>query len=158
MKKIKDELSPIYLLLAAIFLASFLIGIGIIYLIAKSVYKTVQLKFWEGPAYLLGSILKNLYQVWNVIKYYCIHIAISIDLMGNVTCGEMIQDIVTGSEDTLFGNGDVTISAATGQLESVGGLNKTGLKFSTILSKLLNKNHCINAYNEYIYDKNYKSS
>ena len=86
------------------------------------------------------------YQIWNVLKYFAMKLAVSLDLFANASAGEMIEDCVTSREDTLYGKGNWTISAATGKLEMFEKLNKTGLHFTDFLSKCLGENHCQQAY------------
>lgn len=144
------ELGPIYLCIASVVLIILLIGLGLIHLVCKSIYHTFQVKFWKGPIYFITYWLKVLYQLWNCIKYLLIEIAISLDLFGNISCGEAIEDCVTAKEDTLYGRGDITISAATGELEMNGNLNTFGWKFTSTLSKVLGENHSINCYKNYL--------
>lgn len=150
------EISPILLLMISIILIILLTGFGLLHLVCKTIYQTFQVKFWKGPIYFLTQIFKILYQIWNCIKYLCIKLAISIDLFGNVICGEAIEDLVTSEEKTLFGSEDVTISTSIGELETKDKLNKTGIKFSKFLSKVLDKNHCVESYNRYLYNKKFK--
>jgi hypothetical protein len=142
MKKLKEELAPIYLFVASIVLFILLTGLGLLHLVVKSFYKA-------NLIYFLRYWPRALYQLWVVVKYWLVSFAISIDLFGNVICGEAIEDCVTAEENTLYGNGAVTISAATGQLELAGKLNKTGHKFTAGLSKALGQDHCIIAYQNY---------
>lgn len=152
----KKELSPIVLLIVSIILFLLLTAIGLIHLVLKGVYHCFQLQFWNGPLYIIIYFLKVLYQIWNVIKFFCLQIAIGIDLLGNVTCGEAIEDLVTEEEYTLYGDGNITISTATGHLEYFKLLNKTGIKFSKVLSKVLDKNHCIESYRRWTHNKTFK--
>lgn len=133
------ELKPLITLISAILLACVIIPVGIVWNIGKSILH----------ARLSGFMmywLKVLYQIWNVIKYLLLEIAVAIDLLGNATSGEFIEDCITATEQTLLGRGNVTISAATGELESVNELNKTGRWFSRMLSRILGKDHCAKAY------------
>ena len=150
------EISPILLLMISIILIILLTGFGLLHLICKTIYHTFQVKFWKGPIYFLTQIFKILYQIWGCIKYLSLEVAISIDLFGNVICGEAIEDLITSEEKTLFGSGDITISTSIGELETKNKLNKTGIKFSKFLSKVLDKNHCVESYNRYLYNKKFK--
>lgn len=151
----KKELSPIVLLIVSIILFLLLTAIGLIHLVLKGVYHCFQLQFWNGPLYIIIYFLKVLYQIWNVIKFFCLQIAIGIDLFGNVTCGEAIEDLVTVEENTMYGAGDITISTATGHLEYFGKLNKLGIGFSKVLSKVLDPNHCIESYKRFLHNKRF---
>lgn len=152
----KKELSPLILLIVSIILTLILTPIGILHVTLKSIYETFQLKFWTGVIHFIKYWLKVLYQIWNVIKFIFIQLAIGIDLLGNVTTGEAIEDLVTTKEDTMYGNGEVTISTATGELEYFGNLNKLGVNFSKFLSKVLDPNHCIESYKRYIHNKKFE--
>ena len=156
MKKIISELSPIWLLIISIILFILLSGLGFVHLLYKSLTNLCQFKFWKGLIYFFWYWLRIIVQIWKTIQYFCLHIAISIDLFGNVVCGEAIEDLITKEENTLFGNGEITISTATGELQSRDKLNKRGLKFSKFLSKVLDNNHCIESYKRYLYNKNFK--
>lgn len=156
MRKIINEISPIWLIIISIILFILLIGLGFVHLLLKSFYQAFKLNIWKSITYFIGYWLNVLLQIWRTIQYFCLHIAISIDLLGNVICGEAIEDLVTTDEDNLYGNGEVTISTATGEVESRNKLNKTGIKFSKFLSKVLDKNHCINSYKRYLYNKEFK--
>lgn len=152
----KKEISPLLLLVASVILLVALTVFGLFHLIAKSFYHTFQLKFWKGPLYFMKYWLKVLYQLWNVFKFFCMQIAISIDLFGNVTTGEAIEDFVTYKEETMYGNGNVTISTATGQLEYEKELNKTGINFSKVLSVILDKDHCVASYKRFLHNQTFK--
>lgn len=156
MKKIITELSPIWLLIISIILFILLIGLGFVHLLIKTIYHSLQLKFWRGFIYFIWYWIRIIVQIWRTIQYFCLNIAISIDLFGNVICGEAIEDIITTDEKNLFGDGEVTISTATGEIESRDKLNKTGRKFSKFLSKVLDKDHCISSYKRYLHNKKFK--
>jgi hypothetical protein len=155
-KKILSELSPIWLLIISIILFILLIGLGFVHLFLKSTYNLLQFRFWKGLIYFFWYWIRVVVQLWRTIQYFCLHIAISIDLFGNVICGEAIEDLVTTEENTLFGDGEITISTSTGELESKNKLNESGLKFSNFLSKILGKNHCIESYKRHLYNKEFK--
>jgi hypothetical protein len=81
-----------------------------------------------------------------VFKYYIDRISISLDIFGNVACGEFLEDCITSEENTLFMDQKTTISASVGELDYHKKLNKTGVLLSRVLSKVFEKNHSINAY------------
>jgi len=142
----KKELTPLLLLISATIVFSIVSALGMIYSLFKAVYESFQLKFWKGILNFIKYWLFVLYQFWNVLKYLFLHLAISKDLFCNVAAGEMIEDCVTVKEETLYGRGDLTISAATGKLEIDNELNKCGKYFTWLLSKTLGERHSINAY------------
>lgn len=143
---IKREITPFLLLIGAIIAFGLLSALGALYNLGKAIYESFQLKFWKGMWHFIKYWLRVAYQFWNVLKYYMLHTAIALDLIGNVAGGEIIEDCVTSEEETLYGRGDVTVSAATGELEVKGKLNKTGKWFTWLLSKLLGPKHSIQAY------------
>jgi len=147
------EIKPFLELVVSIILGAIIIPLGIAYNFGKSIYHLVRLKPLMAIGSFLGYWLMFLYQIWNVIKYLSGRMAVCIDLLGNATSGEMIEDCVTTEEDTLYGQGNVTISAATGELETKGKLNKVGIWFTNMLSFCLGKNHSIDAYKKYLFNK-----
>lgn len=78
--------------------------------------------------------------------------ALALDLLWNATSGELVEDCVTSVEITLYGRGDITISAATGELQDDDKLNKVGKGFSDFLSIALDDNHCEKAYKKLLAD------
>ena len=102
--------------------------------------------------------IQVLYQFWTVIKYIFLAVGTVIDLFGNVFLGEMIEDIVTAEENTLFGMGDVTISAALGDLKRRKKLNTRGTMLCNILSFLdpIHEDHCIAAIELYDFKRSQK--
>jgi len=142
----KQEYVPLLEVLAAIILGVILIPLGIVWNFFKPFYNFRGHKFEVIMKKLGWYWLKLLYQVWNVVKYALHHTAVAIDLFGNVVAGDFIEDMVTHKENTWYGNGKVTVSAATGQLEHYDKLNKTGKWLTRMLSKFFEKNHSIIAY------------
>ena len=135
-----------------------LIPIGILYTLLKPLYDHRK-RPWKTRLRRTGKWALNfLYNIWGVFKYLFLAIGYVIDLFSNVTLGELIEDLVTSEEYTLFGEWDVTISAALGDLKRKGKLNQTGMWFANLLSKLdpLHKDHCIAAIELYEFKKNQK--
>lgn len=137
---------PLILFLSAILVFGIISALGILYNIGKAIYECLTLKPLKAIKSFVIYWLRFIYQIWNVIKYYLLHSAIAFDLFGNVAGGELIEDCVTAKEETLYGRGDMTVSAATGQLEMYNNLNKTGKWFTRMLSKALGQGHSVNAY------------
>jgi hypothetical protein len=79
-------------------------------------------------------------------------LAVALDLIWNSTSGELVEDCVTSTEITLFGRGDVTISAATGELAEYDKLNEVGKGFRNTLDTLLEDDHCKKAYKKFLVD------
>lgn len=150
----KKELQPLVLFISAILVFGTLAILGMVYNLGKSIYGCIRLKFWQGVFSFVGYWLNVLYQLWNVAKYFLMKSAVAIDLFGNVAGGEMLEDVVTAKENTLFGDGNITISASIGKLEINGGLNKRGWFLTKLLSKVLGKNHSIDAYQKELANKN----
>lgn len=156
MKTLKKEFSPLFLLIAMVFLFCTVTIVGIIHLIIKSIVDTFQWKFWMGPIRFILFWLLVLYQIWNVIKFFFMQIAIGLDMMENVVSGEALEDIITTEEKTMFGNGQVTVSTATGELEYKGKLNKYGVRWTKLLSKVLDENHSVNSYKRYLHNQKFE--
>lgn len=145
-KQIKKEIEPTLLTIGGIIAFTPVIVSGMIHNLVKAFYNSFQYKFWRGIVNFVLYWLNFIYQVWNVVKYIQLHLIIAYDLLANVAGGEMIEDIVTAEEKTLYGRGDITISAATGKVELDNKLNKTGKKFTHLLSKVLGQGHSVEAY------------
>lgn len=137
---------PLVLFISALLVFGIISVLGLVYNFGKAIYNCMRLKPVTAFISFIMYWLRFLYQIWNVIKYYLLHAAISFDLFGNVAAGEMIEDCVTAKEDTLYGRGDFTVSAATGKLEMDKDLNKTGTWFTNMLTKVLGQKHSVNAY------------
>lgn len=132
-----------------------LLTIGAIYTVSKPFYDyrgRPWIVRWKRIALFLANIL---YQTWVIVRYIFLTIGYIIDLYGNVILGELIEDLITAEENTLFGKGDVTISAALGDLKRRGKLNKAGLYFCNLLSWLdpKHEDHCISAIELYEFKK-----
>ena len=135
-----------------------LIPIGILYTLLKPLYD-YRTRPWKERWKRTGTWALNfLYQIWGIVKTAFLMVGYIIDLFGNVSLGELLEDIVTAEEDTLFGESGVTISAALGNLKKQNKLNMTGLWICDILSVLdpKHEDHCIAAYDMYIFKKNQK--
>lgn len=147
---IKKELKPLILFIASLIVFGTLAGLGMIYNFGKAIYESFQLEFWKGLFKFIWYWMRVLYQFWNVLKCLLVDdgLAIAIDKFGNVAGGEMLEDCVTTREDTWFGLGDTTISAAVGKEEIECYLNKTGFWLTKLLSRVLGKNHSIDAYHK----------
>jgi len=143
---LKKEFTPLFLLIGSILAFSFVIALGIIYTTGKCIYECLTLKPIKAIKHFVIFWLRFAYQIWNVLKYTKLHLAITNDLLANVAGGEMIEDCVTTREDTWFGKGTHTISAATGKEEKEGFLIPFGKKFTFMLSKVLGQGHSVNAY------------
>ena len=135
----KKEITPFIELFAAIVL-SFVIVLGMIHNLIKPFYdyrkrrwdKRIVLIFsyWinivvqaiKSVLYLLKKVVVFIVyfvtlRFWKAIKFIVHEVARTIDLIGNVAAGELIEDIITPMEDTYFGIGDITISSAIGHVE-----------------------------------------
>lgn len=137
---------PLFLFISAIIVFGVISVLGIVWHTGKGIYDCVRLKPIRAIKSFVMYWVKFLYQIWNVIKYFLLQTAIALDLFGNTAGGELIEDCVTAKENTLYGRGDWTVSAATGKLETENDLNKTGKWFTNVLSKILGQGHSVNAY------------
>ena len=79
-------------------------------------------------------------------------IAVIIDRIGNIILGNAFTYFLIKKEFRRhlsfnpYGLNHWTISASTGYFESRNMLNKRGERFSNLLSKILGKDHCLQAY------------
>jgi hypothetical protein len=156
--KIKKEIKPIVSLIAAIVLGSIVIPFGILHNLIKpfiDAFKFKRLKPLGAFKYVLKYYLNFAYQIWNVLKRAIYDLAVSIDIFGNATSGEMIEDVLSPMfEDSHFGDGNVTISAAIGEAEAKKKLNKFGLFISKVLNIMFNERlHGIWSYEREILGK-----
>lgn len=164
----KKETKPFMELLASILL-SFILIIGFVYNFVKPLWDYRKLsikgrfeaymKWYEDMTiqtvyvvfYLLRKILKSIWylvtlRIWKSIKHLFHEIARSIDLLGNVFAGELIEDLITPVEKTYYGLGKITISASTGYIVHLAktdskAINKTGLWLTRALNKSFNEEH-----------------
>ncbi len=142
------------LFIIALLLGILVIPIGFMYTILKYLYKPIS-GFIIYLFYILKQLIKIVEFVFTKTEYsFFLKLSIVVDMLGNVTSGEMFEDIITSKENTLFSNGDYTISAATGKLEIDEQLNAKGIWFTNALSKVFGKNHSIKAYLETLNDQN----
>lgn len=176
---IKKEITPFIELIAALLL-SFILILGAFHNIIKPFYdyrkrpfvkrlKSVAIWYLDFIAQIflviayliiqLGNFIKYMatFRFWKAVKHIVHEIAYSIDMLGNVTAGELIEDCITPLEKTYFGLGEITISAAIGYCEWMArngkphSLNKFGWWLSKMLNKAFNeKEHCLRSYRESI--------
>lgn len=172
-KKIFKEIKPTIELLAALILGVLVIPFGFIWAFYKPFYDNYInkrnfidsviwfYKYWINVVLQLLKVSSYLFErliqvfrlmffelmFWKGFKLLEHSLAISIDIYGNVTSGELIEDLITTAEDTYFGHGSYTISAATGHLELNRLLDEEGIWFTNALSFCFEENHSINAYN-----------
>lgn len=141
MKKLLKELVPFGLVIVAVIGSVLLIPLGLIHIVFKPFYDVRKHGVLYSFAWWFVWMLRLVYQLWVGIKYLLFQIAYFIDLWGNVLFGELLEDIVTAREDTYLGKGDITISAALGDLAQTYDLNRTGIWLVRMLGKI-DKNHC----------------
>ena len=125
---------------AAIILSVILLPLGFIY----SLFLPFKRKY--GPKYFVSYLYRFLVQIWRVVMYMLNRIAYSIDLLGNVIVGELLEDLITDEEYTWFGNYRHSISQSIGKLEFEKKLNKRGQWLQKTIDKIFGKYHCLNAY------------
>jgi len=162
----KKETKPFMELLAAILL-SFILALGFIHNFCKPLWDyrkhsllgrlEATLQWYEDvviqTVYVVFYLFKHIvvsawyfitFRFWKSIKYLFHEVARSIDLLGNVLAGEMIEDLITPMEKTYFGLGKITISAATGYVEKKAesdpsAMNKLGWWLTGALNKAFNE-------------------
>jgi hypothetical protein len=131
--------------------------VGVPYTLLKPLYDYRMRPFKVRLKRLGVWLLNVLYSVWRVIRLVPYYFAYIVDILGNVLIGELIEDIVTAEEETLFGKADVTISAALGDIKKRGKFldNGIGEKLCDILSKLdfKHEDHCLAAIELYEFKK-----
>ena len=137
-------------LLSALILSAILFPIALIYNLFKiKKGKNVLIFAWK----FLVELLKIVFDLFEKI-------AVIIDRLGNVICGNLFIDIFVQKEyskKTLFNKSEVTISAAFGHSYEWIYLNKKGLRFVKLLSKVFGKEHAKQAYRFHILKQNFNS-
>ena len=123
-----------------------ILTIGALYTMLKPIYdhrnRLLKIRLKRTGMWFLNV----LYQLWSIVKYSFLMVGYIIDLVG-------------AEEETLFGDGGVTISAALGDLKRQNKLNRFGLWLTNALSALdpMHDDHCIAAIQLYEYKKSLKS-
>lgn len=136
-------------LISAVLLLVILFPIGFLYsLLIEPFIKSNELNK------VFKYLSKFFYGIYFVIMHIFHSIAFSIDVLGNIIIGELLEKIITNKRNTWFGMKQHSISQSVGFLEKYGFLNKKGIWLNKLLSKIFGKKHCINAFKNYI--KNYK--
>lgn len=149
-------------LIVASILAVLVLPIGFLWgWIGKPIYEVIKGRYnlKKALTHFGKYFIKFIYQIYKVIERLAHYLALVIDLTGNAIAGELFEDIVTSEEDTLFGEGDCSISSAMGELEVN---NKKITKAGRLFSKMLNwtfrvNSHCTDAYKAYQEWKDSKS-
>lgn len=165
--KIKDEIKPFTELFAAIVL-SFLIVLGFLHNFIKPIYDYRNRPLNERIGLSLNWYFRVISEIFNSLRYFTVKLGVfffmllsfriwksikfivhetarTLDLIGNVAAGEMIEDVITPFEKTYFGIGDITISAAIGYIVSKkkqgvdAAINKYGLFLDKVLKKSFNE-------------------
>lgn len=145
------QLKNLVLLVLAVIVSVPLLPIGLIWNIGKPIFHIHKGGFKKIAKNWFVYWFKLIYQLYVVVGYLAYHVAVSIDLLWNAFSGEFIEDCITAEEDTLFGQGDATVSESTGELVNDGKLNKTGKGFDKFLDKVFfENNHALNAYKKRI--------
>lgn len=149
-------------LLAALFLSILIMPFGFLWgWIGKPIYEVIvgRFTFKQALLHFWNYFWRFIYQIYKVVERLAHYLAFVIDLAGNAIAGELFEDAITSDEDTLFGEGDCTLSAAVGELETNEiHMTKAGKLFSKLLNKVFRqKSHCMDAYKAYLEWKNSKS-
>ena len=119
----------ILIYIIALFLALFLIPVGVLYAVFKSFWKR---KFKDG---------------FKKVDRLFFNMAISIDQFGNVACYELFNEVLITEKGHKFGDEDETISSVLGKNKLAETLTKTGRTLDWVLGKL-DKNHSIKSIEE----------
>lgn len=149
-----------------------IIPIGIIHNIGNSIRECYKLGLMEGILKLIyywieifiqfGVVVKYLFlrvfrmskyrKELNVVRHLSLVFAKANDYLWNVFSGELLEWAITTREDTLFGNGGVTVSQAIGKEELEGFTTSFGKdKLSKTLNWFFGEDaHCIDAYKKYM--------
>ncbi len=147
MTKAVKILSRIGWLLGAVLLSP-LIAIGFIYDLFYEVYKK------RFKSFLL-RFLDLTIEMCMVTSWLIGRLAIGIDMIGNIMCGNLILHFCTNGYigNHLFRLSGVTISAALGQLITHNNdqINKKGRWVIGVLD-LFEKNHCLLAYHIHLHN------
>jgi len=142
------EIKPLVTLIVACVMFGILLPFGIAWHFGKPFYDGIKKKKKFGDILLTFLLywLRLLYQFWVVIKYLLNRLSFAIDIFGNVADGELLEDTVTSSENTLFGDGTTTISASMGDLAKRLKLTtRFGRGLNNVLSTVFEPNHSLNA-------------
>lgn len=152
-KLILKELRPIFELIAAILLGAVVFPLGLLHNLIKPFYDYRERVFAIRLYLCIRYYFKMVYHIWRVVRSLIHELAKGLDILGNVVGGEAIEDLITYKEKTYFGNGNYTISAATGhvvycyQKGDKKALNKTGIWFDKALNKAFNEEqHAVWSY------------
>lgn len=131
----------------ALVVSVFLFAVGILYNLGKSLWKF--LRYWYYIFYQLCIVFKYLFTKTNQNGWF--KLAYAQDLMWNVVAGEFLEDVVTNREKTMFGRGDISVSASTGKEVADNEIAKRGEWFVKWLDRLFKEpGHCINAWNKWL--------
>lgn len=144
---INKFITPFIQLISAVLIGSILLPLGFLYDLGKSIKERKVVGFFKSFWTLIKELLL-------VIAWLVGRVAFAIDLLGNVVSGELLEDIITSEEETLFRKGDVSISASTGDLKVRLKLNKVGKFFDKLLDFFFEKNHSFLAFENYLNNKN----
>lgn len=139
----KELLTGILALSAAIVISCLIFTFGTAYSLGYSIYMSVTGKDWTAFFRFWYRTIDGLLAAIGYGLYYA---AEALDIGWNVN-GEIIEDIITHDENTMFGQKGVTVSATIGKIEYEKKLNRTGRILSTLLNiAFMQKHHALDAY------------
>lgn len=99
-----------------------------------------------GPFGIVTSLvllfIKDSRERYTKITDYFFALAYCIDILGNVTCGDLFNITLIKHGGYRFGKRGETISSVLGKNIQTNSLTKTGIYLSRILDKI-DPNHCI---------------
>ena len=95
------EIKPLVTIILALLLFIVVSGFGILANIYFSIKGCLQFKFWRGVKHFIVYWLNVLYQLWECVKYLINKVSVAIDLLGNVTSGELIEKVASRRKETF---------------------------------------------------------
>lgn len=140
----KEFLNGVYVLILSIIVSVFIFTIGTVYSFIYSLWLSLTLKEWKAFFKFWWNLIDGIFAMIGYILY---NIGYGLDMGWNVN-GEMLEDIVTSKEDTMFGKKNVPVSASIGKLELEGKLTtRIGKGLSKALNIVFNqKQHAIDSW------------
>lgn len=148
-----ELIKGIKLIIGALIVSIILIPIETLYSLGYSIWLLITFKDWTKFFIFWLKLIDGILSAIGNLMY---HIAIVLDQVWNIN-GELLEDITTNKENTLFGTKNITVSASIGHLQKNHYLKKSG----KILSKILNivfgqKSHALDAYELHIKEQELK--
>ena len=139
----KEFLKGIIALLGALIVTVVYLPFGFIYTYIHAVYYWIKGRKFKTFFQLIARQIDGTFAA---VGYMLHHIAVGFDMLWNVN-GELIEDLTTTTEHTMFGEKNVTVSTATGEQEAANLQKPLGKKFNGWLNWLFGqKRHATDSY------------